>query len=118
MFSIGLRAKLFVAVLPLFAIPIVGLGYVREMEALLKEHSPLYQVEHMPDIDYLLVHGIEDTVVAKAAHSDRIVPAMQARGLRVNYAEVPGMGHCGPMPEETSAIVDAHMRKALAKRSG
>jgi len=39
MFSIGLRAKLFVAVLPLFAIPIVGLGYVREMEALLKEQQ-------------------------------------------------------------------------------
>ena len=39
MFTIGLRTKLFVAVLPLFAIPIVGLGYVREMEALLKEQQ-------------------------------------------------------------------------------
>ena len=39
MFKIGLRTKLFVAVLPLFAIPLVGLGYVREMEALLKEQQ-------------------------------------------------------------------------------
>ena len=39
MLHFGLRAKLFVAVLPLFAIPIVGLGYVREMEALLKEQQ-------------------------------------------------------------------------------
>jgi len=39
MFKIGLRTKLFVAVLPLFAIPIVGFGYVREMEALLKEQQ-------------------------------------------------------------------------------
>ena len=39
MFSIGLRTKLLLAVLPLFAIPVVGLGYVREMEALLKEQQ-------------------------------------------------------------------------------
>ncbi|MDB5804189.1 MAG: histidine kinase [Betaproteobacteria bacterium] len=39
MFSFGLRAKLFVAVLPVFAIPVVGLGYVREMEALLKQQQ-------------------------------------------------------------------------------
>ena len=39
MFSFGLRAKLFVAVLPVFAIPVVGLGYVREMESLLKEQQ-------------------------------------------------------------------------------
>ena len=39
MFSFGLRAKMFVAVLPVFAIPVVGLGYVREMEALLKEQQ-------------------------------------------------------------------------------
>jgi dedicated sortase system histidine kinase len=38
-FRIGLRTKLFVAVLPIFAIPIVGFGYVREMEALLKEQQ-------------------------------------------------------------------------------
>lgn len=39
MFSIGLRTKLLLAVLPLFAIPVVGLGYVREMEILLKEQQ-------------------------------------------------------------------------------
>jgi dedicated sortase system histidine kinase len=38
-FRIGLRTKLFVAVLPIFAIPVVGFGYVREMEALLKEQQ-------------------------------------------------------------------------------
>lgn len=39
MLRFGLRAKLFVAVLPVFLIPVVGLGYVREMEALLKEQQ-------------------------------------------------------------------------------
>jgi dedicated sortase system histidine kinase len=39
MFRVGLRAKLLIAVLPLAAIPFVGLGYVREMEALLKEQQ-------------------------------------------------------------------------------
>ncbi len=39
MLRIGLRAKLLVAVLPLLAIPLVGLGYVREIEALLKEQQ-------------------------------------------------------------------------------
>jgi dipeptidyl aminopeptidase/acylaminoacyl peptidase len=93
-------------------------SYEGEMQALLEEHSPLHQVAHMPDIDYLIVHGTDDTAVAKAAHSDRMVPAMRARGLRVDYQEIPGMGHCGPLPEETSALIDAHMRRALAKRNG
>jgi dedicated sortase system histidine kinase len=39
MIRIGLRAKLLVAVLPLLAIPLVGVGYVREIEALLKEQQ-------------------------------------------------------------------------------
>ncbi|HEY4372251.1 MAG TPA: ATP-binding protein [Burkholderiales bacterium] len=39
MLRFGLRAKLFIAVLPVFLIPVVGLGYVREMEALLKEQQ-------------------------------------------------------------------------------
>jgi two-component system, OmpR family, sensor histidine kinase ChvG len=39
MFRIGLRAKLLLAVVPLLAIPLVGLGYVREIEALLKEQQ-------------------------------------------------------------------------------
>jgi hypothetical protein len=41
--------------------------------------------------------------------------AMRARGLRVNYQEVAGMGHCGPMPEETTEIVNAHVLRALGK---
>jgi dedicated sortase system histidine kinase len=39
MLRIGLRAKLLLAVVPLLAIPLVGLGYVREIEALLKEQQ-------------------------------------------------------------------------------
>jgi len=38
-FSPGLRAKLFLATLSLAAIPLVGIGYVREMEALLTEQQ-------------------------------------------------------------------------------
>jgi dipeptidyl aminopeptidase/acylaminoacyl peptidase len=86
-----------------------------DMQALLEEHSPLDQVDHLPDIDYLIVHGDADTAVSKAAHSDRLVPAMRGRGLRVNYAEVAGMGHCGPLPAEVTALANAHLLQALAK---
>jgi dipeptidyl aminopeptidase/acylaminoacyl peptidase len=74
------------------------------MEAALEEQSPLHQVAGMPDIPYLIVHGDQDTAVNKARHSDRLVAAMRARGLRVNYIEVPGMGH-GAIPEDIQAQI-------------
>lgn len=67
-------------------------------EQIFIEQSPLFQVAGLPDIPYFIIHGGEDKAVSKANHSDKLVPAMRKRGLRVEYVEVPGMGHCGPLP--------------------
>lgn len=60
--------------------------------------SPLHQVARLPDIPYQILHGGADKSVGKAQHSDKLIAAMRARGLRVEYLEEPGMGHCGPIP--------------------
>ena len=75
------------------------------------EGSPLHQVAALPDIPYFFIHGDADTAVNKGAHSDQLVPAMRARGLRVEYHEVPGMGHCGPVPEDVSRRERAFLRE-------
>ncbi|MCC7205277.1 MAG: prolyl oligopeptidase family serine peptidase [Phycisphaeraceae bacterium] len=75
-------------------------GYPEPWEEVLAEHSPIEQVEHMPDIPYLIFHGEADKTVSKAHHSDRFVAAMRKLGRRVRYVEVPGMGHGTMMPLE------------------
>jgi dipeptidyl aminopeptidase/acylaminoacyl peptidase len=52
----------------------------------------------MPRIPYLVIHGKKDTGVAKKKHSDVLVPRMRKAGLKVEYHEVPEMGHCSPIP--------------------
>ncbi len=74
------------------------LGYPEDLDNLFAEHSPLEQVAAMPDIPYRIIHGDEDPAVSKQNHSDRMVTAMREHGLNVEYIEVPGMGHCGPLP--------------------
>lgn len=73
-------------------------GYPEDRESLFAEHSPLAQVDFMPKIPYLIVHGDKDAAVSKVQHSDRMVAAMRRKKLKVEYVEVPGMGHGGPMP--------------------
>ena len=73
-------------------------GYPEPWESLLAEHSPLAQADRMPDIPYQIVHGDKDTAVGKARHSDPFVAALRKRSLKVDYIEVPGMGHGGPVP--------------------
>jgi len=73
-------------------------GYSEDMETLFAEHSPLRQVDQMPTVPYMVIHGDKDVAVSKAHHSDRLVAAMRQRGLQVEYLEVPGMGHGGPIP--------------------
>ncbi len=74
------------------------LGYKGSLTSLLKEHSPRWQVPHMPRIPYLIVQGDKDMSVSKAHHADPMVAAMRRRRLDVDYVEVPNMGHGGPMP--------------------
>ncbi|HUT01048.1 MAG TPA: prolyl oligopeptidase family serine peptidase [Phycisphaerae bacterium] len=73
-------------------------GYAEDLDALLAEHSPLSQVAAMPDVPYLVIHGDADPAVSKAHHSDPFVAAMREAGRSVEYVEVAGMGHCGPLP--------------------
>lgn len=68
-------------------------GYKEPLEDVLKEHSPLHQVENMPRIPYLFAHGTADDRVSKKMHSDRMVDALRQLGHDVEYLEVPGMKH-------------------------
>jgi len=52
----------------------------------------------MPDIPYRIIHGDKDMAVSKRHHSDKMVVAMRKHRLSVEYIEVAGMGHCGPLP--------------------
>ncbi len=69
------------------------LGYPEPLDELLREHSPLHQIAHMPDIPYLLIHGDADLMVNKELHSDRMVEELRRLGRDVEYVEVPRMGH-------------------------
>ena len=91
------------------------LGYAEDRETVLAEHSPLCQVDSMPRIPYLVIHGDKDTAVSKANHSDRLVAAMRGRGMNVEYVEVPGMGHGGPMP---LAVLERQVRFVSSFLSG
>ena len=73
-------------------------GYKEDMPTLLKEHSPVEQAANMPKIPYQIIHGVQDNGVAKAKHSDKLVPLLRQHGLSVEYLEVPEMVHCSPMP--------------------
>jgi dipeptidyl aminopeptidase/acylaminoacyl peptidase len=68
--------------------------------------SPLHQAAGLPDVPYLIIHGEEDQAVGKAAHSDKLTARMRERNLRLEYVEVPGMGHCGPLSDELIARID------------
>lgn len=74
--------------------------YPEPFEEVLIEHSPLHQVEHMPRIPYLFLHGELDQKVNIQKHSDRMVAEMKKRSHNVVYHAIPGYGHGGPMPEE------------------
>lgn len=77
-----------------------------DITAQLEAHSPLHQAARLPDTHYLIVHGEEDKSVGKAAHSDRLAAEMRKRDLDLEYATVPGMGHCGPLPDELVVRID------------
>jgi dipeptidyl aminopeptidase/acylaminoacyl peptidase len=75
-------------------------------EALI-EHSPLRQVDAMPAIPYLVIHGDKDLAVNKEKHSDRFVAEMRKAGRDIQYLEVPGMGHGSNTPfRATRAQID------------
>jgi dipeptidyl aminopeptidase/acylaminoacyl peptidase len=81
----------------------------------LLEHSPLHQVDAMPDIPYLIVHGEKDQAVKKSAHSDPMVALMRKRGLSVEYLDRPNLGHGGPMDYPTSRRIIEFVTSNLRK---
>jgi dipeptidyl aminopeptidase/acylaminoacyl peptidase len=85
-------------------------GYEQDLESLFMEHSPVCQVDAMPPIPYLIIHTTGDAAVSKEHHSDKLAAKMKERGLDVTYIEVPGSGHCGPLPQE---VEDAKLKFVL-----
>lgn len=76
-------------------------GSYGPIEDALHTHSPLHQVDRLPDVPYFIVAGDADARLNKAQHADRLVAAMRSRGLAVQYHEVAGMEHCAPLPYST-----------------
>ncbi len=75
-------------------------GYREGMEELFVEHSPVKQIENMPDIPYMIIHGGKDPAVNQKAHSDKMVKLMKKRRMRIEYIQIPEMGHCAPIPQK------------------
>jgi len=67
-------------------------GYSEPFETVLEEHSPLHQIEAMPDIPYQFIHGNNDQAV-NILHSDKMVAALREKGCQVEYLTIDGMGH-------------------------
>jgi dipeptidyl aminopeptidase/acylaminoacyl peptidase len=72
--------------------------YRGDWDSILREHSPLHQIEHMPNVPYVFTHGDADRSVNKVRHSDEMVKALRQRGFDVIYHELPGMDH-GQIPD-------------------
>ena len=87
--------------------------YPDDMEPFFRENSPLEQVAGMPNIPYLFVHGDRDKAVNKQAHSDKMVAALRARKLNVQYRELPLAGHGGPLPISATQQIADFVRQAM-----
>ena len=72
-------------------------GYDAPWEEVLEEQSPLCQVEFMPHIPYLFIHGEDDQAV-NIGHSEKMTAALLERGHQVEFIRVPNMGHARNVP--------------------
>ena len=75
-------------------------GYQEDFDAVLEEHSPVCQIEYMPHIPYLILHGFDDKAVSKANHSDVLCKEMKEQGFEVSYTELENFGHGGTLPPD------------------
>lgn len=64
------------------------------IEEAIRRTSPVHEVNNMPDIPYLIVHGESDKSVNKQKHSDIFVEKMKETGHNIEYIPVKNMGHC------------------------
>lgn len=91
-----------------------AMGCYGDISRALKARSPNYHPEKLPAIRYLIIHGVNDKAVNKAAHSDKLVKLMRKRKLDLTYVEDARMGHCGPMSYETVMALES-FTKAIVK---
>lgn len=70
-----------------------------DLDAALREHSPLHLVPTMPRIPYHIFHCEADQAVNIDQHSARFVRAMREAGYELTYDTVPEAGHCKLSPE-------------------
>lgn len=69
-------------------------GTERSVQEEILRHSPLHQVDALPDIPYLIVCGTKDTAIPEKEQIAPFQQAMTAAGKRATFVRVPGMGHC------------------------
>ena len=86
-----------------------AMGSYGDISQALKDRSPNYHPEMLPDCKYLIIHGCNDKSVGKAAHSDKLVKLMRDRNLDLLYVEDDKMAHCSPMKYETVAAMEKFM---------
>lgn len=79
-------------------------GYPESLDACLAEHSPLHQVDHLPDVPYYLYHGTADTRLRIQNHSDPLYEKMRARNLTVEYLRAENIEHEEPPPQRRHRV--------------
>lgn len=72
-------------------------GSYGDITAALEQNSPVHQVDKLPNVPYLFIHGAKDQAVHKDQHTGKLIPLMRRRGMNVTYVESPNMEHCQPM---------------------
>ena len=75
-------------------------GSGREMEEEILRHNPLRQVEHMPNVPYLIVSGTADVAVPDPKHADLMKREMARLGRDATFLSVEGMVHCDLLSHE------------------
>jgi len=61
--------------------------------SVIKNRSPINNIDKFPKIPYYINQGTIDKIVSKSDHSDRLVPLMRSAGYDITYCE-PETGHC------------------------
>ena len=90
-----------------------AMGDYGDISQKLRERSPNYHVELLPQCPYCIIHGGHDTAVSKTAHSDKLVTQMKHHGLNVIYVEDENMEHGFNVSYETTVAQDSFISSFL-----
>ncbi len=92
--------------LPRYFLCAYGGGGEASLQETLKRRSPMHRINDMPDIPFLLVHGLSDRVIEAAPNSERFCALMEQAGKNARYVPVEGMGHCDMPPGVSKEYYD------------